>query len=180
MVVDGDPSQDVKYASVIFLVDAKLVLLQPSTNHGNLKYDMRIIANQVEYYDFMRDRAFPCSSPSQTPSPAPLTSTSAGVLHNNISLRDSLWYFDGSRVHCWMDAVELLQSSTLDNGGEILPTVTISTDFYPSSIVFEKGVVLGIESELSQRRDVSFALFRVDIRVSTKALEYLLFHHLII
>lgn len=83
-------------------------------------------------------------------------------------------------MHCWMDAVELLQSSTLDDGGEIVQTVTVSTDFYPSSIVFEKGVVLGIESDLSQRRDISFALFRVDIRVSIKALEYLLFHRLII
>ena len=98
---------------------------------------------------------------------------STAELHNNISLRDSLWYFDGSQMHCWMDAVELLQSSTLDNGGEIVKTVTVSTDFYPSSIVFEKGVVLGIESDLSQRRDISFALFRVDIRVSMKALEYL-------
>lgn len=141
---------------------------------------MRIIANQVEYYDFMRDREFPFGSPSQTPSPSPSTNTSAAELHTNTSLRDSLWYFDGNQVHCWMDAVELLQSSTLDSGGEIVPTVTISTDFYPSSIVFEKGVVLGIESELSQRRDVSFALFRVDIRVSIKALDHLLFHGLII
>lgn len=141
---------------------------------------MRIIANKVEYYDFMRDRVFPFSSPSQTSSPSSSSNALAAELHTNISLRDSLWYFDGSRVHCWMDAVELLQSSTLDNSGEIVPTVIISTDFYPSSIVFEKGVVLGIESELSQRRDISFALFRVDIRVSIKSLEYLLFHRLTI
>lgn len=173
MLVDGDPSQDVKFASVIFLVDAKLVLLQPSTNNGNLKYDMRIIANRVEYFDFMRDRAFPLGSPAQTPSPSPSTNASATELHTNRILRDSLWYFDGSQVHCWMDAVELLQSSSSDNAGEILPTVTISTDFYPSSIVLEKGVVLGIESELSQRRDVSFASFRLDIRVSIIFLAYL-------
>lgn len=139
---------------------------------------MRIIANQVEYYDFMRDRAFPFGSPSQTSSPSSSINALADELHTNISLRDSLWYFDGSQVHCWMDAVELLQSSTLDNGGEILPTVTISTDFYPSSIVIEKGVILGIESELSQRRDISFALFRIDIRVSIKPLKYSLFHRL--
>ena len=141
---------------------------------------MRIIANNVEYYDFMRVRVFPFSSPSQTPSPSSSTNALAPELHTNISLRDSLWFFDGSQVHCWMDAVELLQSSTLDNSGEIEPTVVISTDFYPSSIVFEKGVVLGIEAELSQRRDISFALFRVDIRVSIKSLEYLLVHRLTI
>ena len=133
---------------------------------------MRIIANKVEYFDFMRDRVFPSGISSQTPSSSPLTNASATQLQTDLSLRDSLWYFDGSQVHCWMDAVQLLQSSSLDNAEEILSTVTISTDFYPSSIVFEKGVVLGIEAELSQRRDISFALFRVDIRVSIKALIY--------
>lgn len=180
MIVDGDPSQDVKYASVIFLVDAKLVLLQPSMNQGNLKYDMRVIANRVEYFDFMRDRAFSSESSSQTPSASPSINISAAEFQTNLGLRDSLWYFDGSQVHCWMDTSELLQSSSSDNGGEIVPTVTVFTDFYPSSIVFEKGVVLGIESELSQRRDISFALFRVDIRVSMKALTYLVFRELII
>ncbi|KAG8533227.1 uncharacterized protein KY384_002010 [Bacidia gigantensis] len=56
---DGDPSQDVACASVVFLVDAKLVLLQSSTNDaGEMKYDMRVIANNVEYFDLMRDQQF--------------------------------------------------------------------------------------------------------------------------
>ncbi|OBR05148.1 Duf1339 domain protein [Colletotrichum higginsianum IMI 349063] len=50
-LVDGDPSQDVAVASVLFLVDAKLVLLQPSFNsEGNLKYDMKVIAQNVEFH----------------------------------------------------------------------------------------------------------------------------------
>nr|POE58692.1 guanine nucleotide exchange factor subunit ric1 [Quercus suber] len=45
----GDPSQDVATASVLFLVDGKLVLLQPSTNeHGELKYDLRVIAQKED------------------------------------------------------------------------------------------------------------------------------------
>ena len=184
MIVDGDPSQDVKYASVIFLVDAKLVLLQPSTNQGDLKYDMRIVANRVEYFDFMRNRAFPFDSPTATPSRSPSHSPSPNAsaieIQTNRSLRNSLWYFDGNQVHCWMDVANLLRTSSLDNATEILPPVTISTDFYPSSIVINKGVILGVESELSQRRDLSFALFRHDIRVSIISFVYPLFHALII
>jgi RAB6A-GEF complex partner protein 1 len=168
--VDGDPSQDVKCASVIFLVDAKLVLLQPSMNQGGgLKYDMRIIANRVEYFDFMRDRAFPFGSPRQTPSQSPSADDLSIGLRTNRSLRDSLWYFDGDQVHCWMDAVELVQSASSDKAGELSPTVTISTDFYPLSIVLKRGIVLGIEPELIQRRDVSFAMFRFEIRVSNRS-----------
>lgn len=167
--MDGDPSQDVKYASVIFLVDAKLVLLQPSMNEGGgLKYDMRIIANRVEYFDFMRDRAFPFGSPAQTPSQSPSADDLSIGFRTNRGLRDSLWYFDGDQVHCWMDVVELVQSASSDNAGELLPTVTISTDFYPSSMILNRGIVLGIESELIQRRDFSFALFRFEIRVSNQ------------
>jgi hypothetical protein len=52
----GDPSQDVAVATILFLVDGKLVLLQPTTTEGGeLKYEMRIIAQNVETYALMRD-----------------------------------------------------------------------------------------------------------------------------
>ena len=58
-LLDGDPSQDVAVASVLFLVDGKLVLLRPSVNgEGQLKYDMRVVAQNVEYYASMRDQPF--------------------------------------------------------------------------------------------------------------------------
>lgn len=71
-----------------------------------------------------------------------------------------------------MDVTDLMQSLHSDDAGQLLPTVTIATDFYPSSIVIKKGVISGVESELSQRRDIPFALFRLDIRVSLTTLIY--------
>ncbi len=155
---------------MVFLVDANLVLLQPSMTEGELKYDMRIIANRVEYFDLMRDRAFPFESPAPTPSQSPLADASDPDFQTLPDLRDSLWYFDGNQVHCWIDVVELFRSASSDNTGGILSPVTISTDFHPSSIVLKKGLILGMESELTQRRDVSFASFRLEIRVSIVSL----------
>lgn len=52
----GDPSQDVAVATVVFLVDGKLVMLQPTlTEDGDAKYDMRTLKQNVEYYALMRN-----------------------------------------------------------------------------------------------------------------------------
>jgi hypothetical protein len=50
-------------------------------------------------------------------------------------------------------------------------------DFYPLSILLTKGIVLGIESELLQRRDVSFAQYRTSIRTQL-FIPYVLRHQL--
>ncbi|XDG10537.1 hypothetical protein ABKA04_010152 [Annulohypoxylon sp. FPYF3050] len=114
-MIDGDPSQDVAFASVLFLVDGKLVLLQPSVNNeGQLKYDMRVISHNVEFY----------ARPT----------------------------------------------------GELPPTVSMPIDFYPLSILLGKGIVLGVEPELVQRRDVSFSFFRFSIRTHLFLPEILRFH----
>lgn len=167
MLVDGDPSQDVVHASVIFLVDAKLVLLQPSKDEtGKLKYDMRIIANDVEYFSFLRDQN--TSRPGSAynlPSSASAENGSDGI-RTELALQDSLWYFNGSHVKCWTDAQDLLKPSSLESSKEIPQPISISTDFYPTSIALRNGVVIGIESELVQRRDAYFAFFRYAIRVN--------------
>ena len=160
---DGDPSQDVAHASVLFLVDAKLVLLQSSLNEeGSLKYDMRVIANRVEYFDLMRDQVSSLGTPAQSPAESPSSGSPIPDINSDHGLKDSLWYFDGNQVRCWIDVEELLQSASAEG----LPdTVSVSTDFYPSSIILKKGIILGVEAELIQRRDVSFAFFRFCIRV---------------
>lgn len=154
---DGDPSQDVSVASVLFLVDGKLVLLQPSLSPiGELKYDMRIIANDVEYYILMRDQlAFNFAPPSDDLPPTP----SVGTPQVDISLRDSLWIFCGRDLLVWSDVREILRPI------EIPKPVPIPVDFYPLSILLNKGIALGAESEMSQRRDVTFMLLRFAIRV---------------
>lgn len=156
------------HASVIFLVDAKLVLLQSSSNGDRgLKYDMRVIANNVEYFDLMRDELPNAESPntsqtSQPPSPSPEDALNAYPVDRG--LKDSLWYFDGKNVQCWMDVEELIECASTSNDRELPPTVTIETDFYPTSIVLNKIILLGIDADLVQRRDVQFAYFRHSIR----------------
>ena len=150
---------------MIFLVDAKLVLLQSSTDvSGGLKYDMRIIANNVEYFDLMRDQIPLLESPSRSQPQSPAAEKALDVIYTDRGLRDSLWYFDGNDVQCWMDVEDLIEAASTSNDREIPPSVPISTDFYPTSIVLKKGILLGVDADLVQRRDVQFAYFRFAIR----------------
>ncbi|KAL8729306.1 MAG: hypothetical protein Q9166_004803 [cf. Caloplaca sp. 2 TL-2023] len=162
---DGDPSQDVAHASVLFLVDAKLVLLQSSIGEGTHKYDMRVIANNVEYFDLKRDQRTLINSPSHSlpESPSGEESPISG-LRVDRGLRDSLWYFDGESVRCWMDVEDLLISASTENDRDLPQPVSISADFYPTSVMLDRGIVLGLDAELSQRRDVHFAMFRHTMR----------------
>ena len=162
---DGDPSQDVACASVVFLVDAKLVLLQSSTQGDQgLKYDMRIIANNVEYFDLMRDHEPFSGTPSRSVPPSPSVEPALDFTQTDHGLKDSLWYFEGSSMHCWMDVDELVLAASTENNREIPPAVTIATDFYPTSIILDKGILLGIDADLIQRRDIYFAFFHFLIR----------------
>ncbi|KAJ9606771.1 WD40 repeat protein [Cladophialophora chaetospira] len=176
---NGDPSRDVEFASVLFLVDDKLVLLQASRNEKDeLKYEMRVVAQHVEYYILMRDQIYfnfergPEESAPPTPSPG-----SAFTMRSqqNYSLRDSLWIFSGEELRLWPDVRDLLHHSAGDV--TTAPSLSMTVDFYPLSILLTKGVVLGIESELLQRRDVNFGQFRSGIRTQL-FLPYVLRHQL--
>ena len=148
----------------MFLVDAKLVLLQSSaTDEGDLRYDMRVIANNVEYFDMMRDQQL-SSSQSRSLPPSPSADSALDFPNADRGLKDSLWYFDGAAMHCWMDVEELVQSASPENQREMPATVDISTDFYPTSVVLDKGLLLGLDADLVQRRDGTFAYFRHSIR----------------
>lgn len=176
----GDPSQDVATASVLFLVDGKLVLLQPSTNgQGELKYDMRVIAQNVEYYTLLRDSPNIAASlwnhESGTPNSLSDTSLNGHLGH---SLRDSLWYFDGVGFNVWSDVQDVLASAPAELGRELPAAVAIPLDFAPMSAVVGKGVVLGLEADLVQRRDVNFSFFRHSPRTQL-FLPQLLQHHLV-
>lgn len=157
----GDPSQDVATASVLFLVDGKLVLLQPSTNElGELKYDMRVIAQSVEYYSLLRDQPSALASNDSVPSSHAPTNELALDDHLGHSLRDSLWYFDGSNIQVWSDVHDVLASAPAELGRELPATVRIPMDFHPSSVMVDKGIIHGIEAELVQRKDVNFSYYR--------------------
>ncbi|EEQ90413.2 hypothetical protein RJZ56_001996 [Blastomyces dermatitidis] len=174
---DGDPSQDVSVASVLFLVDGKLVLLQPSVSEaGDLKYDMRIVAHDVEYYILMRDQlSFNFAPPSDEPT-TPAVGTAVSASQTNISLRDSLWIFCGKDLLVWSDVLDVLRP-VRGSQNETVKPLPIPVDFYPLSILLNKGVVLGAEPEMIQRRDVTFSLLRFAIRTQL-FLPYLLQHNL--
>lgn len=164
-LIDGDPSQDVVKATVLFLVDGKLVLLQPSLDEEQkLKYDMRVIAQNIEYYVLMRDQQF-SSSPQD---PRASTNGLAGMelsRDQGHGLRDSLWTFDGIEVKVWTDVQDVLRSAPPELARELPPVVSIPVDFYPLSVLLGKGILIGLEPDIVQRRDVNFAFFRFTIRV---------------
>jgi RAB6A-GEF complex partner protein 1 len=166
-LVDGDPSQDVALASVLFLVDGKLVLLRPSmTDEGQLKYDMRVVSHSVEYHACMRDQPFMAGlgdGPGNGRKNSLIEGTAAG---NGQTIQDSLWIFEGNELKMWPDMESVLSAVSGEAyHHELPPTVSVPVDFYPLSILMGKGVVLGVEPDLVQRRDVSFSYFRFSIRV---------------
>ena len=183
---NGDPSRDVEFASVMFLVDDKLVLLQPSrTPENTLKYDMKVIAHHVEYYILMRDQIYfnfaSAGDESMPPTPAtPSGSTSFGAnrSHAHYSLRDSLWIFSGTELRMWPDVRDVLHHAAEGDLAGGAPLLSMPVDFYPLSILLTKGVVLGIESELLQRRDVNFAQHKSAIRTQL-FIPYVLRHQLL-
>ncbi|KAF2266827.1 RIC1-domain-containing protein [Lojkania enalia] len=164
-IYNGDPSQDVAVASILFLVDGKLVLLQPTTTEGGeLKYEMRIIAQNVETYALMRDHpAFALEMQVDSLPPSPSAGLAISSVHGH-DLRDSLWFFDGHDVRVWIDMQDVLASASIDLGRELPTPVKVPVDFYPLAALINKGIVFGVESELVQRRDTSFAYFRFGTR----------------
>lgn len=165
---------------MLFLVDAKLVLLQSSSGDRDqeMKYDLRVIANNVEYFDLMRDQKSLTGSPSHSLPESPAAESALDVPNADRGLNDSLWYFNGMVMHCWTDVDELVRSASTEIDQDLPATVEIRTDFYPSSVVLNKGLLLGVDADLVQRRDSFFAFFRLAIR-SQLFLPETLRHHLL-
>lgn len=156
-------------ASVLLLVDGNLVLLQPSlSDSGELKYEMRIIAHDVEYYILMRDQSsFNFAPPSdESVPPSPSVGIALSTYQTNPSLRDSLWMFCGKDLLAWSDVQDILR------GGDLPKPLPVPVDFYPLSVLLNKGIVLGVEPELIQRRDVTFSVLKFAIRVCWSILQY--------
>ncbi|QDS74565.1 hypothetical protein FKW77_008015 [Venturia effusa] len=158
---NGDPHQDVFLATIVFLVDGKLVLRHPShKENGELEFRRRIIAQNVEYYSLTRD--MPALTPREensTSPESPIRLAEVPLYYQN-DLRDSLWYFDGVDMKVWTDVQDVLASASPELARELPVSVAVPVDFYPLSVALAKGTLFGVESELVQRRDTSFAFFR--------------------
>ena len=152
---------------MLFLVDGKLALLQPSVNEsGERKYDMRILAHNVEYYVHLNEYpSWETDASDRRASSVSDDQSALAVDRSQGGLRDSLWMFDGQSMHTWTDVQDLLRSTLLDAPQNAPLPVQICMDFYPVSVLPNKGIILGIEPELIQRQDVTFAFFRIATRV---------------
>jgi len=142
------------------------VLLQPTTTGDNeLKYEMRIIAQNVEHYLLTRDdtgSVFPSLYPDRDQDENGMMSEMAGN-----PLSDSLWYFDGANTRIWVNVQELLKTVGTDVGRPLAATVDIGSEFYPLSVQLRQGLLIGVESELTQRRDLNFSVAHVAPKVSS-------------
>ena len=163
---DGDPSRDVAVASVFFLVDGKMVLLQPLTGEdGELKYDMRVVAHNVEYYLMQREQASSeiFDEENEGISDSLANGDVKGAARHG--LQDSLWVFNGQEILVWPDVQDVLRSAAAEHAPETPAPVKIPVDFYPLVPLLDKGVILGCEVDLVQRRDITFSIFRLAVRV---------------
>lgn len=103
----GDPADDLNVATVIFLIDGKLVLLRPRrAADQEVKYDMQILADRIEFY---------------------WTHLSGiGTLEN------SLWGWDGDRIRVWLDALTIEPNNDETDVYETIgENLSIELDFYP-------------------------------------------------
>lgn len=105
----GDPADDLNVATIIFLINGKLVLLRPRrAAHEEVKYDMQILADRIEFY---------------------WTHLSGiGTLEN------SLWGWDGMQIRIWLDALTIEKvkvDAKRDAYEAVAESVAIALDFYP-------------------------------------------------
>lgn len=145
---NGDPMDDLMMATIIFLIDGKLVLLRPRRSINNeddeeVSYDMQILGDRIEYY--------------------------WTHLQGVGTLENSLWGYDGHGIKLWLDALTIEQAINTNENEEdeekpeyrtIEESMSISLDFYPLCVLIEKGIIIGVEPEVSLRRSLEFAIFR--------------------
>lgn len=151
----GDPMDDLMVATIIFLIDGKLVLLRPRRGRGDddeeVSYDMQILGDRIEYY--------------------------WTHLQGVGTLENSLWGYDGHGIKLWLDALTIEQADVINDDEDdddkpeyrtIAESLSIPLDFYPLCVLIEKGIIIGVEPEVSLRRSLDFAIFRSTTIVSTR------------
>ncbi|KAJ8501555.1 hypothetical protein ONZ51_g555 [Trametes cubensis] len=156
----GDPADDLAVATVLMIVGGKLVLLRPrKSEEGEVRYDMQILADRIEFC-WIHLRGI-------------------GTLEN------SLWGYDGQGIRVWLNALAIESVSTPAEGedGHVLAdsvkeSVNIPLDFYPLSVLMDKGIIIGVEVEAATRTNLSFTMFR-HVTSSHLFLHHILLFHLV-
>ncbi|OCH96704.1 RIC1-domain-containing protein [Obba rivulosa] len=152
----GDPVDDLAVATVLMIVGGKLVLLRPrKSGSQEVKYDMQILAERIEFC-WIHLRGI-------------------GTLEN------SLWGYDGQGIRLWLNALAIETFSPTDEAGgsrveDVKESVNIPLDFYPLSVLMDKGIIIGVEHEAATRYSLSFTIFRHVTSTHLFLRHVLLFH----
>ncbi|TBU64752.1 RIC1-domain-containing protein [Dichomitus squalens] len=153
----GDPSDDLAVATVLMIVGGKLVLLRPrKSEEGEVNYDMQILADRIEFC-WIHLRGI-------------------GTLEN------SLWGYDGQGIRVWLNALAIEAVPPPAEDGTVVldhvkESVNIPLDFYPLSVLMDKGIIIGVEVEAATRMSLSFTIFR-HVTSSHLFLHHILLSHL--
>ncbi|KAF8349800.1 RIC1-domain-containing protein [Amanita rubescens] len=152
----GDPVDDLTVATVLMVVGGQLILLRPrKTADRDVKYDIQVFADRVEFC-WIHLRGI-------------------GALEN------SLWAFDGKGLRVWLNALALESPSPRQrangNSVDVQESVKIPLDFYPLSVLMDKGIIIGAEYEITARSNLPFVMFR-HATSSHLFIHHLLLHHL--
>ncbi|KAF8446212.1 RIC1-domain-containing protein [Boletus edulis BED1] len=132
----GDPVDDLAVATVLMMVGGQLVLLRPrKSGNQEVKYDMQIFADRIEFC-WIHLRGI-------------------GALEN------SLWGYDGRGIRVWLNALAIESPSSLSEAPQsVKESVNIPLDFYPLSVLMDKGIIIGAEYESVTRMNLPFVMFR--------------------
>ncbi|KAI9444961.1 RIC1-domain-containing protein [Lactarius indigo] len=134
----GDPADDLAVATVLMMVGGELVLLKPrKSGDQEVRYDMQILADRIEFCWIH--------------------------LHGIGSLENSLWGYDGQGMRVWLNALTIEATSELASelrGGYVRESVNVPLDFYPLSVLMDKGIIIGAEHESSMGTTLPFVTFR--------------------
>ncbi|TCD70639.1 hypothetical protein EIP91_002358 [Steccherinum ochraceum] len=133
----GDPREDLAVATVLMIVGGKLVLLKPrKLREVEVKYDMQILADRIEF---------------------------CWIHLNGIgTLENSLWGYDGQGLRVWLNALAIESAPQAEDGEveDVKESVNIPLDFYPLSVLMDKGIIIGVEHEAATRISLPFVMFR--------------------
>jgi hypothetical protein len=134
----GDPADDLAVATVLMMVGGELVLLKPrKSGDHEVRYDMQILADRIEFCWIH--------------------------LHGIGSLENSLWGYDGQGMRVWLNALTLEASSdpaSESQNGHVRESVNVPLDFYPLSVLMDKGIIIGAEHESGMGSTLPFVTFR--------------------
>ncbi|KAJ7456586.1 RIC1-domain-containing protein [Mycena latifolia] len=132
----GDPVDDLAVATVLMVVGGQLILLRPrKSGDQEVKYDMQIFADRIEFCWIH--------------------------LRGINALENSLWAYDGQGIRVWLNALAIEAPRSDDEPQEsVKESVNIPLDFYPLSVLMDKGIIIGAEHEVAARSNLPFVIFR--------------------